>query len=161
MVFTMTLNKDVIPVGVTMQEPNAVGEDYSYTDNSESIIEQNQQNIQAQKKQIPRLGDENSQSDWGTYAGTEQNIYYNNYNWGYPYYGMEFRLLSLVHLGGYSPLGMNYYWGCHYLGYVMDITALGIITLITLIMEDIMVITHITMAVIMVTIMAVVTMAKK
>ena len=42
-------NKDVIPVGVTMQDTNAVGEDYSYTDNSESIIEQNQQNIQAQK----------------------------------------------------------------------------------------------------------------
>ena len=28
-------NKDVIPVGVTMQDTNAVGEDYSYTDNSE------------------------------------------------------------------------------------------------------------------------------
>jgi hypothetical protein len=52
-------NKDVIPAGVTMQDTNNnVGEDYSYTDNSESIIEQNQQNIQAQK---------NKYQDWNNF----------------------------------------------------------------------------------------------
>ena len=106
-------NKDVIPVGVTMQDTNAVGEDYSYTDNSESIIEQNQQNIQAQKNKYQDWRD-SSQSDWGNYAGSETNYYSNNWGWGYPYgwggyYGW----------GSGWNIGLGWGWNSWYPGWSM------------------------------------------
>lgn len=106
-------NKDVIPVGVTMQDTNAVGEDYSYTDNSESIIEQNQQNIQAQKNKYQDWSD-GSQSDWGNYAGSETNYYSNNWGWGYPYgwggyYGW----------GSGWNIGLGWGWNSWYPGWSM------------------------------------------
>ena len=42
-------NKDVIPEGIVMPEPNQVDEVYAYDSDSASIIEQNQQNQAAQK----------------------------------------------------------------------------------------------------------------
>ena len=48
-------NKDVIPEGIVMPEPNQVDEVYAYESDSASIIEQNQQNQAAQKKQISNL----------------------------------------------------------------------------------------------------------
>jgi hypothetical protein len=58
------------------------------TDNSESIIEQNQQNMEAQKNKYQDWKNF-EQSDWGSYAGTETNYYSNNWGWGYGYpYGM-------------------------------------------------------------------------
>lgn len=71
-------NKDVIPEGIVMLEPNQVDEVYAYESDSASIIEQNQQNQAAQKNKYQTWN--GTESDWGTYAGTEQNIYYNNYN---------------------------------------------------------------------------------
>ena len=43
-------NKDVIPEGIVMPEPNQVDEVYAYESDSASIIEQNQKNKLAQKQ---------------------------------------------------------------------------------------------------------------
>ena len=112
-------NKDVIPEGIVMQEPgqNVVDEPYNYQSDSVSIIEQNKQNQLAQQNKYRNWSNNNnSQSDWGSYAGTEQNIYYNNYNWGYPYYGWSLGF-SFGSSWGYSPYWGNYYWGGYYPGY--------------------------------------------
>ena len=68
-----------------MQEPeqNVVDEPYNYETDSISIIEQNRQNQLAQQNKYKNwTNNQQTQSDWGNYAGTEQNYYYNN--WGYP-----------------------------------------------------------------------------
>ena len=112
-------NKDVIPEGIVMQEPgqNVVDEPYNYQSDSVSIIEQNKQNQLAQQNKYRNWSNNNnSQSDWGSYAGTEQNIYYNNYNWGYPYYGWSLGF-SFGSSWGYNPYWGNYYWGGYYPGY--------------------------------------------
>lgn len=88
-------NKDVIPVSVTIQDDNVVGEDYSYTDNSTSIIEQNQQNLQAQKNKYQDWNN-TSQSDWGQFAGTETN--YNSWGWNGGMWGWG------------NPWGMGFGW---------------------------------------------------
>ena len=100
--------KDVIPAGVVMDDTNNnVGEDYSYNDNSPSIIEQNQQNMEAQKN---KYQDWNNfeQSDWGSYAGTETNYYSNNWGWGYGYpYGMG----GYYGWGNRWSIGLGFGWG--------------------------------------------------
>jgi len=119
-------NKDVIPEGIVMPEPNQVDEVYSYESDSASIIEQNQQNQAAQKNKYQTWN--GTESDWGTYAGTEQNIYYNNYNtWGWnpygyysPYYGWGNGWNIGIGFGwnnwGWNNWGWNPYWD-PYFGY--------------------------------------------
>ena len=117
-------NKDVIPEGIVMPEPNQVDEVYAYESDSASIIEQNQQNQAAQKNKYQTWN--GTESDWGTYAGTEQNIYYNNYNtWGWnpygyysPYYGWGNGWNIGIGFGwnnwGWNNWGWNPYWGMGY-----------------------------------------------
>lgn len=119
-------NKDVIPEGIVMPEPNQVNEVYAYESDSASIIEQNQQNQAAQKNKYQTWN--GTESDWGTYAGTEQNIYYNNYNtWGWnpygyysPYYGWGNGWNIGIGFGwnnwGWNNWGWNPYWD-PYFGY--------------------------------------------
>ena len=119
-------NKDVIPEGIVMPEPNQVDEVYAYESDSASIIEQNQQNQAAQKNKYQTWN--GTESDWGTYAGTEQNIYYNNYNtWGWnpygyysPYYGWGNGWNIGIGFGwnnwGWNNWGWNPYWD-PYFGY--------------------------------------------
>ena len=114
-------NKDVIPEGIVMPEPNQVDEVYAYESDSASIIEQNQQNQAAQKNKYQTWN--GTESDWGTYAGTEQNIYYNNYNtWGwnpYGYYSPYYGWGNGWNIGigfGWNNWGWNPYWD-PYFGY--------------------------------------------
>lgn len=113
-------NKDVIPEGIVMPEPNQVDEVYAYESDSASIIEQNQLNQAAQKNKYQTWN--GTESDWGTYAGTEKNIYYNNYNtWGwnpygyyFPYYGWGNGWNIGIGFGwnnwGWNNWGWNPYW---------------------------------------------------
>ena len=114
-------NKDVIPEGIAMTGPeeNVIDEPYTYENDSVSIIEQNQINQMAQQNKYKNWNKNQKQSDWGSYAGTEQNYYYNN--WGasyYPYYGwgnswsIGFSWGSPYY--GYNPYYWDAYWGGGY-----------------------------------------------
>lgn len=108
-------NKDTLPEGVAMNNGNRVGETYDYQD-STSTIQKSQYNNQYSKNKYQNWGNNNndqqqqSQSDWGSYSGTETN-YYSSY-WGYPYYGSGFGYGYGTSLGfgwgGYY--GLNSYW---------------------------------------------------
>ena len=132
-----------------MPEPNQVDEVYAYESDSASIIEQNQQNQAAQKNKYQTWN--GTESDWGTYAGTEQNIYYNNYNtWGwnpYGYYSPYYGWGNGWNIGigfswnnwGWNNWGWNPYWDPYfgYGGYGYIILGMDIILLIMEVTTDI------------------------
>lgn len=102
---------DTLPEGYgDYQSGNKVGEYYDYQDTG--VIEKNRQNKAEQNDRFGRnwqLENGNStNSDWGTYAGSETNYY----DWGYPYYGWGF---------GYNPwrwgFGYNSWYGGGYYGF--------------------------------------------
>lgn len=120
-------NKDVISEGIVMPETNTVDEVYTYDNDSINIIEQNKQNQQAKRNKYNNWNNI-PESDWGNYAGTENNYYYND--WGYPYYGMYpsyygwgsrwsigFSFGSPWNYYGYNPYYWDSYWGGFYPNY--------------------------------------------
>ncbi|PVV57803.1 prolyl-tRNA synthetase, partial [Chryseobacterium sp. HMWF035] len=96
-------NKDTLPEGVIISDRgNRVGEDYNYYQDDSNVI----QNAEANAKE-GRYSDWNNynwnttatDSDWGSYAGSQTNYYDNSWGWGSPWgWGGWY--------GGYNP-----YWG--------------------------------------------------
>jgi hypothetical protein len=96
-------NKDTLPEGVIINDSgNRVGEDYDYYQDDSNVI----QNAEANSKE-GRYSDWNNynwnttatDSDWGSYAGSQTNYYDNSWGWGSPWgWGGWY--------GGYNP-----YWG--------------------------------------------------
>ena len=98
-------NKDTLPEGVVINQGNRVGEYYDFNDNS--VIANNQENVNQYNNRYNDW-DTTSSSDWGSYTGTETNIYnYNNWGWGNPWgwYGY-----SPYWRTGFS-IGMSWGWG--------------------------------------------------
>lgn len=75
-------NKDIIPEpNYTYISPGSEDTFIEQEEDSQGIIEQNLQNqIENQNRYNNWNGA--SQSDWGSYAGTESNYYMNNWGWG-------------------------------------------------------------------------------
>jgi len=110
-------NKDSLPAGsYAGSYGNQVDDYYNYQDTYPSIYDNNQQNLQDQQNRY-NVG---SNSDWGTFTGSETN--YTNFNnwgwggmgfgyggfggWGYPNYGWGWN-------GGFNSFGwgMGFGWG--------------------------------------------------
>ena len=94
-------NRDTLPEGTMADRGNRVGEYYDYQD---TLFVENTypgQVFRSGKYKGWDQDDKYSHSDWGTYAGTETNIY-NNYYGGYSFY-------PRFGFGGY--FGMSYGWG--------------------------------------------------
>ncbi|PTT70836.1 prolyl-tRNA synthetase, partial [Chryseobacterium sp. HMWF001] len=79
-------NKDTLPEGVIISDRgNRVGEDYNYYQDDSNVI----QNAEANAKE-GRYSDWNNynwnttatDSDWGSYAGSQTNYYDNSWGWG-------------------------------------------------------------------------------
>lgn len=100
-------NKDTLPQGTVMDSGNRVGDYYDYQD-STSVIEKSRHNEMSKNNRYRNNNwndDRATSSDWGTYAGSETNIYN---DWGYPYgYGYGF----YPRFGWGSYYGMNFGWG--------------------------------------------------
>lgn len=94
-------NKDTLPMGYNgEQSENEVGGYYDFNKNK-GVIERNQENRrEADNRFRPKYNVSQSDSDWGTYTGTEVNYYNNSYHspfWGWNSFG-------------FSPYGWNR-WG--------------------------------------------------
>lgn len=106
-------NKDSLPAGTYGGNfGNQVDDYYNYQDTYPSIYDNNQQNLQQQQSRYNLATD----SDWGTFTGTETN--YNSFNnwgwgagfgWGYPGYGM-YGWNSPFNSWGWG-LGFGWGWG--------------------------------------------------
>lgn len=100
-------NKDTLPEGIVMNEGNKVGEYYDYQD-STSVIEKSRHNELSKNNRYRNNNwndDKGTSSDWGSYAGSETNIYN---DWGSPFgYGYGF----YPRFGYGSYYGMNFGWG--------------------------------------------------
>jgi len=135
-------NRDEIPQYVD-NYGNRVGDYYNdsdyYDDDSEeqfgydeSIIAQSQYNEQQQKEKYSEWGNQQGESDWGYYTGTD--TYYTNYNnWGMNYWGSPFYWGNSFYYpyypyaygwgypswGYYSGwrFGMSFGWGYPYWGW--------------------------------------------
>ncbi len=106
-------NKDSLPAGsYSGNYGNQVDDYYNYQDTYPSLYDNNQQNIQEQKNRYSLSSD----SDWGTFTGSETNYTsFNNWGWGggfgwggwgYPNYGWGWN-------GGFNSFGwgMGFGWG--------------------------------------------------
>ncbi|MDO4763617.1 MAG: hypothetical protein Q4A00_04480 [Flavobacteriaceae bacterium] len=99
-------NTDKIERKIAWQEP----ETYDYQG---GIIHQSQRVREEQEKKYSNKNWGNEQkistSDWGTYAGTQNNYYYNGYSaWDYPYYQ---NFYSPYYFGMYNSYFGNFYSG--------------------------------------------------
>ncbi|WP_307453702.1 hypothetical protein [Chryseobacterium camelliae] len=102
-------NKDTLPEGVIINsEGNRVGEYYDYYEDDSNVIQNAEMNSKAQDQKYNAWSGNSwngtaTDSDWGSFAGTEMNYYDNSWGgWGYPW----------GWYGGYSPYwGMNRGWG--------------------------------------------------
>ena len=118
---------DKIERKIAWQEPDYYDRDERTGfegDNSTGIIGQAQKNQQLQNQKYSNKnwgGDSqriSSSSDWGTYAGTQNNFYYNNYSsWGYPYYSSFYSPYYFGYYNSYfgyprsSGWGLGFSWG--------------------------------------------------
>ena len=106
-------NKDSLPAGsYSGNYGNQVDDYYNYQDTYPSLYDNNQQNIQEQQNRYSLSSD----SDWGTFTGSETNYTsFNNWGWGggfgwggwgYPNYGWGWN-------GGFNSFGwgMGFGWG--------------------------------------------------
>ena len=87
---------DTIPEGmITGREGNQIDEYYDYNEDhaGPGIIEKSRAN-KMEKEYRRKVRKGATDSDWGTYAGTETNIYTDYWGWGSPF-------------GYYSPYGYN------------------------------------------------------
>lgn len=84
-------NKDTLPKGYSGYAENRVGEHYDFQ-KEKGIIERNKENVKEAESRFrnPKYSAQNTESDWGSYAGNQVNYYnFNNYSpyWGYtPYH---------------------------------------------------------------------------
>ena len=141
---------DKIERKIAWQEPDYYDMDeragFEEDNNQTGIIGQSQKNQQLQNQKYSNKnwgGDSqriSSSSDWGTYAGTQNNFYYDNSSWGYPYYSSFYSPYYFGYYNSYfgyprssgwrlgfswgmSPWSYNYnyyynpYWNYNYWGY--------------------------------------------
>ncbi|MCG2792118.1 MAG: prolyl-tRNA synthetase [Weeksellaceae bacterium] len=95
-------NKDSLPAGsYSGNYGNKVDDYYSYQETNPSLYDNNQQNIQDQQNAYKLSSD----SDWGSYTGTE-TTYTNFNNWGYSGWGMGF---GYGGFGGWGYPGYGFY----------------------------------------------------
>lgn len=103
-------NRDTLPQGSMSDKRNRVGEYYDYQD---SLAMENTYPAQVYRSGKYKGWNEEDQytdSDWGTYAGSEVNVY-NNFSGRYSFYpGFGF--------GGYY--GLSYGWGLPFSGMFYD-----------------------------------------
>lgn len=106
-------------------EQSIAWEHHQRDKNNIGIIEKSQKN---QQQQTQRYGSRNwgenqkiSTSDWGSYVGTQNNYYYDNYSWGRPFYYNDF--YSPYYFGRYNSyfgpysawnIGWGNTWGTHW-----------------------------------------------
>ena len=119
---------DKIERKIAWQEPDYYDMDeragFEEDNNQTGIIGQSQKNqqLQNQKYSNKNWGGESqrisSSSDWGTYAGTQNNFYYDNYSsWGYPYYSNFYSPYYFGYYNSYfgyprsSGWGLGFSWG--------------------------------------------------
>lgn len=119
---------DKIERKLAWQEPDYYDMDertgFEDDNNQTGIIGQAQKNQQLQNQKYSNKnwgGDSqriSSSSDWGTYTGTQNNFYYDNYSsWGYPYYGSFYSPYYFGYYNSYfgyprsSGWGLGFSWG--------------------------------------------------
>ncbi|WP_294282487.1 prolyl-tRNA synthetase [uncultured Chryseobacterium sp.] len=95
-------NKDTLPEGVIINDRgNRVGEEYNYYQDDTNVVQNAEMNSREGKYDAWNNYSWNNtatDSDWGSYAGSQTNYYDNSWGWGGPWgWGMY---------GGYNP-----YWG--------------------------------------------------
>lgn len=99
-------NTDTLPQGYVNNEGNQVGEYYNYQD--QTTIEKSYENQKLKQNRYDAWTN-NTDSDWGTYAGSETN--YDLYDYPY-YYGLGFN--SYYYGNPYWSFGFNPYWSNFY-----------------------------------------------
>lgn len=99
-------NVDKIEQKIAWQEPEFPTYENGIIDQSQKV--QKQQN---QKYNGKNWGNNQSisNSDWGTYVGTQNNYYYDSSTWGYPYHYNNF--YSPYYFGYYNSYFGNYFSG--------------------------------------------------
>lgn len=119
--------RDTLPQGTVMERGNRVGEDYNYQDSA--YVDNDDRYLRDRKyRDWDRTKRHTSDSDWGTYAGTDvtYNSWYSPYVYNfYPsfgwnsYFGMGYGYGMGYGLGYYSPLYSMYdpFWNYSMFGY--------------------------------------------
>ncbi|WP_417430262.1 prolyl-tRNA synthetase [Halpernia sp.] len=97
-------NTDTLPEGYVTNEGNQVGDYYNYQD--QSIIDKSKENQNLKNNRYNSWNsNENTDSDWGNFAGTEINYS--------PYYDYMYGNVYTMGLGSFNPIyyGLgNWYW---------------------------------------------------